>query len=185
LAEAEEIIELQQEGATASLSPQETEKEAQRTNGRFDRAIATLNKALAIQADNLPAMMHLAKMYLVKAVSQSQAQLFALPSTSDSVAGTAVSAGPTSMSQNQQQQQGSVPPSHTRQTAEGDVALCEALLNGAIEGVAWNCTEAYAMRAECRRLRGDEVGEREDLIRALEREMGRGLRGWEVVRDWI
>ena len=172
LAEAEELLEMQQE--EAGLETADTRHtDTQRANGRFDRAIATLNKALALQADYLPAIMHLAKTYLVKAVSQSQAQLFAAQSQSQNAA--ALSAGANVQQAAQQ----------TRQTADGDVALCEAVLNGAIEGVAWNCTEAYAMRAECRRLRGDEVGEREDLIKALEGEVGRGIRGWEVVRDWI
>lgn len=154
LAEAEETIEMQ---LSSGVSGQQ-DKDAQRAAGRFDRAIATLNKALAVQGDYLPAIIHLAKLYLVRAVSIAQSQ--ALKSAT---------------SQTPQQ----------KTAAEGDVALCEALLNGAIEGVAWGCTEAYALRAECRRLRGDEVGEREDLIRALEGEVGRGIRGWEVVSGWI
>lgn len=80
-------------------------------------------------------------------------------------------------------------------TLRGRHALASAVLNQVLEGaqpgggagaaLVWATPEGWMLRAECRRVGGDESGEREDLARALRCEAGRGVRGWSVVRWWL
>ncbi|EFI27841.1 hypothetical protein CC1G_14331 [Coprinopsis cinerea okayama7 len=147
--------------------------------GHYQHAIATLQKALFIDPDDVPAIVHLARLYLqpppvsgspYHRSQQSQPQT----TSSGQEASDAKSVKSTSTAHEEPPQPPCAPEEPVPSSTDVDLAC--ALLTQSSRGRGWDVPEVWYFLAKAYKYQGRKEREGEALRRALELSEGRGVR---------
>ncbi|KAF6752725.1 hypothetical protein DFP72DRAFT_1133180 [Ephemerocybe angulata] len=145
------------------------------TLGHHQHAISTLQKALFIDPDNVPATVHLARLYLTPRLDSTSSVGYTTSSSSatteDNIAGQSGSAA----AEKDDLKAGEETVDRSK-PAQSDVDLACGLLTQSSKGRGWDVPEVWYYLAMAYRLQGRAERESEALGTALRLAEGRGIR---------